>query len=276
MNGNLLREYQFSYQQGHSHTIDQEPATGKAESIAGFFDLTKIDEVGTNGTALNAPEINISYSTQHEHYADTAMLATPTTNCSPSGWSPKNGSGQCYLWSRTYYTDYISTLDNGRGWHENVSWVEGRNNTHGVDSGAINNATTCDGQETSSNRCGRADDQNWSRMAVQSRSAVSNGVTSSWSYDYYIRMNWPAPPCSDCNQGYDWGNQNDGDFADYYNGQFLSYSKVVVTAPDTSQQIHRYASSEGWGLAGRLGPGLEHHQLRRAQSLPPGSLLGRQ
>ncbi len=121
-------------------------------------------------------------------------------------------------------------MDNGRGWHENVSWVEGRNNTHGVDSGAINNATTCDGQETSSNRCGRADDQNWSRMAVQSRSAVSNGVTSTWSYDYYIRTNWPAPPCSDCNQGYDWGNQNDGDFADYYNGQFLSYSKVVVTA----------------------------------------------
>ncbi len=214
VNGNLLREYQFSYQQGHSHTIT-DPASGTPESIAGFFDLTKIDELGTNGTALNAPEINISYSTQHEHYADTALLATPTTNCSPSGWSPKNGSGQCYLWSRTYYTDYISTLDNGRGWHENVSWVEGRNNTHGVDSGAINNATTCDGQETSSNRCGRADDQNWSRMAVQSRSAVSNGVTSTWSYDYYIRMNWPAPPCSDCNQGYDWGNQNDGDFADY-------------------------------------------------------------
>jgi RHS repeat-associated protein len=206
--------------------------------------------LGTGGTALNAPEINISYNTQHEHYSDSALLATPTTNCSPSGWSPKNGSGQCYLWSRTYYTDYISTLDNGRGWHENISWVEGRNNTHGVNSGlAINNATSCDGQESSTNICGRADDENWSRMAVGGRSAVSNGVTSTWSYNYYIRMNWPAPPCSDCNQGYDWGNQNDGDYADYYNGQFLSYSKVVVTAPDSSQQIHRYASSEGWGLA---------------------------
>ncbi len=249
VNGNLLREYQFSYQQRHSHTIT-DPATGTDESLAGFFDLTKIDEFGTGGTALNAPEINISYSTQNEHYADTALLATPTTNCSPSGWSPKNGSGQCYLWSRTYYTDYISTLDNGRGWHENVSWVEGRNNTHGVNSGlAINHATSCDGHEASDNLCGRADDQNWSRMAVGSRSAVSNGLTSTWSYDYYIRENWPAPPCSDCNQGYDWGNQNDGDYADYYNGQFLSYSKVVVTAPDSSQQIHRYASSEGWGLA---------------------------
>src|SRR5712692_2016862 len=53
VNGNLLREYQFSYQQGHSHTIT-DPASGKADSIAGFFDLTKIDELGTNGTALNA------------------------------------------------------------------------------------------------------------------------------------------------------------------------------------------------------------------------------
>jgi RHS repeat-associated protein len=249
VNGNLLREYQFSYQQGHSHTIT-DPVTGTDESIAGFFDLTKIDELGTGGTALNAPEITISYSTQHEHYADTALLATPTSNCSPSGWSPKNGSGQCYLWSRTYYTDYISTLDNGRGWHESINWVEGRNNTHGVDSGlAINKAISCDGHEASNNLCGRADDQNWSHMAVGSRSAVSNGLTSTWSYDYYIRTNWPAPPCSDCNQGYDWGNQNDGDYADFYNGQFLSFSKVVVTAPDNSQQIHRYASSEGWGLA---------------------------
>src|SRR6266567_3889867 len=250
VNGNLLRQYQFSYEQSHSHTLDQEPVTGVAESIAGYFDLTQIKELGTGGTELNAPVITIAYSTEHEHYADTARLATPTSNCSPSGWSPKNGSGQCYLWSRTYYANYISTLDNGRGWHENISWVEGRNKTHGVNSGlAINNATSCDGQETSTNICGRADDQNWSRYAVQSRSAISNGVTSSWSYDYYIRENWPAPPCSDCNQGYDWGNQNDGDYADYYNGQFLSYSKVVVTAPDSSQQIHRYASSEGWGLA---------------------------
>jgi RHS repeat-associated protein len=248
VNGSLLREYLFKYEQSRPQDVT-DPTSGKTESIAGYLDLGEIDQLGTGGSALNAPVITIDYSTEHEHYSDSALLATPTSNCSPSGWSPKNGSGQCYLWSRTYTARYISTLDNGRGWHENVNWVEGRNNTHGVDSGAINNATTCDGQETSGNRCGRADDQNWSRYAVQSRSAVSNSVTSSWSYDYYIRMNWPAPPCSDCNQGYDWGNQNDGDYADFYNGQFLSYSKVVVTAPDSSQQVHRYASSEGWGLA---------------------------
>src|SRR5712692_4028618 len=238
-----------NYEQSRPQDIT-DPGTGKTESISGYLDLGEIDQLGTGGTALNAPVITLDYKTEHEHYVDTSFLATPTSNCSPSGWSPKNGSGQCYLWSRTYNNRYISTLDNGRGWHENISWVEGRNNTHGVNSGlAINNATSCDGHESSTNLCGRADDQNWSRMAVQSRSAISNGLTSTWSYDYYIRENWPAPPCSDCKQGYDWGNQNDGDYADYYNGQFLSYSKVVVTAPDNSQQVHRYASSEGWGLA---------------------------
>jgi RHS repeat-associated protein len=248
VNGNVLREYLFKYEQTRPQDIT-DPATGKTESISGYLDLGEIDQHGTTNTTLNAPVITIDYTSKPEHYSDTSFLATPTTNCSPSGWSPKNGSGQCYLWSRTFSTRYISTLDNGRGWHENVSWEEGRNNTHGVDSGAINNATTCDGQETSTNLCGRADDENWSHMAVGSRSAVSNGVTSTWSYTYYIRMNWPAPPCSDCNQGYDWGNQNDGDYADYYNGQFLGFSKVVVIAPDNSQQVHRYASSEGWGLA---------------------------
>jgi hypothetical protein len=132
VNGNLLREYLFKYEQTRPQDIT-DSGTGKTESISGYRDLGEIDQLGTGGTALNAPVITIDYSTQHEHYSDTSFLATPTNNCSPSGWSPKNGSGQCYLWSRTYYTDYISTLDNGRGWHEDVSWVEGRNNTHGVD-----------------------------------------------------------------------------------------------------------------------------------------------
>ncbi len=265
VNGNLLREYQFSYQQRHSHTIT-DPATGTDESLAGFFDLTKIDEFGTGGTALNAPEINISYSTQNEHYADTALLATPTTNCSPSGWSPKNGSGQCYLWSRTYYTDYISTLDNGRGWHENVSWVEGRNNTHGVNSGlAINHATSCDGHEASDNLCGRADDQNWSRMAVGSRRP---------HLDLVLRLLHPRELAGSTVLGLQPGLRL---------GQperrglcRLLQRAVPELLQSRGHRAGQLAANPPLRLLGRLGPGALHHQLCRSQSLPRGSLLGLQ
>ena len=31
--GNLLRQYQFSYEQSHSHTLDQEPVSGVAAGL---------------------------------------------------------------------------------------------------------------------------------------------------------------------------------------------------------------------------------------------------
>ena len=48
---------------------------------------------------------------------------------------------------------------------------------------------------SSSNLCGQADDAAWSRIVIAKRQANTNGVVSNWSYSYYLRTNWPAPPC---------------------------------------------------------------------------------
>ncbi len=160
-------------------------------------------------------------------------------------------SSWLFLWSQSYNARYLTSLDNGRGWHEDLTWKEARSNVHGVDSGALNNVFTCDGQESSSNLCGQADDAAWSRIVITKRVANTNRVMSSWSYSYYLRTNWPAPSCDNCNQGYMWGNINDGDYADYYNYVFTSFASAQVTNPDNSSGIYNYTSSDGlvWLLA---------------------------
>src|SRR5579883_2617285 len=77
VHGNLLHEYDFSYNQGGPVTM-VDPATGQSESVAGYLTLGKIAEKGTNGTSLNAPVITISYSQQWQHYSDLFSFATPT------------------------------------------------------------------------------------------------------------------------------------------------------------------------------------------------------
>ncbi|GHO64329.1 hypothetical protein KSC_032210 [Ktedonobacter sp. SOSP1-52] len=244
MQGHLLHKYLFSYEQTQPQTIT-DPLTGSQESVAGYLDLTQIQEQGTNGTTLNAPVINISYSTLPQRYVDLWRNASSAATC-PS-WTTSNGGG-CVLWETSYNGRYITTLDNGRGWHENVSWNEAHGNTHGVSSGNPNDPFACNGHQAAGTTCGTADDHSWSREVVTSRSSVTNGVTSSWKYQYGVNggeLSW----CTDCNYGYTWGNQNDTDYADYYNGQFTSFANAQVTQPDNSYQIEYFASTSGWGVA---------------------------
>jgi len=259
--GNVLHEYVFSYNQGGPQTIT-DPNTGKSESVAGYLTLGKIQEEGTNGTSLNAPVISISYQQKWEHYADLfSYAANNGTVCSPYSNAPRDGSssGPCYLWSQSYNAYYISNLDNGRGWNESITWKEAHSNTWGTDSGnGYNDAFACSSSQTSTNVCGKADDKNWSRVVVQSRTASSNSVTSTWSYNYYLQTglgaNFPghsAISCSgSCTQhpANTWGNQNDDDYADYYNGDFQSYKQVQVSLPDGSSQTLTYGATNGWGL----------------------------
>ncbi|GHO48680.1 RHS repeat-associated core domain-containing protein [Ktedonospora formicarum] len=242
--GHLLHKYVFSYEQTQPQTIT-DPLSGAQESVAGYLDLTKIQEQGTNGTTLNAPITTVSYTTKTQRYVDLWMNATNPPSC-PS-WTTSN-SGGCVLWSQSYNGRYISTLDNGQGWHENISWNEAHGNTHGVSSGDPNDPFACNGHQAAGTFCGTADDHSWSRIVVTSRSSVTNGVTSTWNYQYSVngyQANW----CGDCRYGYTWGNQNDLDYADFYNGQFTSFASAQVTQPDGSYQIETFSSTTGWGIA---------------------------
>lgn len=249
-----LHEYVFSYNQGGPQTIT-DPSTGQSESVSGYLTLGKIQEEGVGGAILNAPITTMQYTAVDQHYSDLFSDAIPTNNCSPYKGAPHDGS-YCYLWSKSYNTYYLTNLDNGRGWNESISWQEAHANTWGVDGGAINDAFNCSSSQTSTNICGRADDKNWSRVVVASRTAVSNGVSSKWSYNYYLQMGVGASypghstlSCSpSCSQTYDWGNQNDDDFADYYNGDFQSFYQVQVIQPDNSSQTMTYGATNGWGL----------------------------
>src|SRR5579883_966889 len=268
VNGNLLREYVFSYNQGGPMT-KADPNTGQNESVAGYLTLGKIQEEGTNGTTLNAPVVTISYVQQWEHYSDTFSYSDNGAGdlCSSYANAPRDGSstGPCYLWSVTYNHFYISNLDNGEGWNESITWQEAHSNTWGVDGGAVNDAFNCSSSQTSTNSCGRADDKNWSRVVVQKRTATSNGVSATWSYKYYLQtgvgISYPGFSVRLCpgsshswgqsctTQTYDWGDQNDDDAADYYNGSFQSFQQVQVTLPDGSSQTDTYGATTGWGLA---------------------------
>jgi hypothetical protein len=180
--GQVLHRYDFSYNQKPAFTI-RDALSGLNESVAGYLLLRRIQESGTNGAALNAPVTNMSYVAETEHYtaSDSAHIAQPTTNCGPA-WTPHYADGTCWLWQQTYNKYFLQNLDNGRGWNETVDWSESHGNTHGTDSGAANNALTCNPIRTSTNLCGQADDRSWSRMVVYHRTDVTNGVTSNWQY----------------------------------------------------------------------------------------------
>ncbi len=247
VNGHVLRRYNFSYNQGGPQTIT-EVYSGQKESVAGYLTLTKIQQLGTDGATLNAPVTTMGYVEQTQHYLDikTGANAIPSTNCGPA-WTPRDGNG-CFRWQQSYNSYYLSTIDNGMGWHAQMTWQEGHSNTHGVDSGAANNPFTCNGKQTITNWCGEADDMNWSRIVLTQRVELNNGVNSTWKYQYYLN-GLSSKPCATCAWGNTWGNQNDVDAADYYNGQFTSYAETVVTNPDSTSQINYFASTPGWGLA---------------------------
>ena len=229
----------------------QDPATGEQKSVAGYLNLTRIQELGTDGTALNAPVTTMTYTKQTEHYEDLSYKATPTTNCGPS-WNTG-----CYLWSQSYNNYYISTLDNGEGWHETITWKEARNNTYGVyvPSGTTVDALnpfSCDGQEANY-PCNEADYRAWSRIVVSARTAVTNGVSSTWSYQYKISvLGTNDTVCltqSVCGQGFTWGDINNNDYADYYDTQFISFAQAQVTEPDGTYSLHAFDATPGLGLA---------------------------
>jgi RHS repeat-associated protein len=253
---NTLRDYQFSYDQTpHGQITD--PATGKSESTAGKLVLTKLTEVGDDGaTAL--PTRSFSYSHQTQYYEDDANHAI--TNCGtflPPGYNPN-----CYLWSISYEGNsyYLSTADNGMGLTRSFSWANGRDNAQGVASGNIWDPLACNdgsGNPISTSPCNLADDQQWGRTVLtqdqgqvyQASTAGSSPVTSGNLYQYILTNPLPAQVCQTCNfPGMYWGNRNDNDANDFYNGKFMGFAQATVQNPDlTKRETHYFQSTMGWG-----------------------------
>lgn len=257
---NTLKTYQIGYEQTGPATIT-DPATGKQESAAGRLLLTRLKELGTDGaTAL--PMRTFAYTQKVQYFTDSAYHPNPTTNCGPS-WNTGNGSG-CLLWSQSYEGNsyYLSTVDNGMGLQQTYTWENARNNTHGVNGGGGTNTPDplyCNGLSATQQAtypCNMADDQSWSRVILTSQReqhhrAASTGnvlVDSLTNYGYSLTYPLNAQQCSDCVAGFYWGNQNDGDYLDYYNTRFMGFAQATVFDPDGSKEVHNYLSTDGFGV----------------------------
>jgi RHS repeat-associated protein len=253
-----LRDYQLGYEESGPTTIT-DPVTGQTESTSGMFDLTRIQEFGSDGTTAYPPT-TFGYTTQTEYYEDSTFFPYSQSFCGPS-WNTGGNGGTCDLWSQSYAGNsrYLSSIDNGQGLNQQITWENARNNTHG--SASPSDPFYCNTHQ-SGYPCNSADDQAWSRIVVQSRTntvqqITQNGqggaqtttpITSTYVYNYVQTYPLAAQECGDCVAGMYWGNQNDGDFLDYYNGKFMGFAQASVSNPDGSVEVDKYYSTMGWGV----------------------------
>ncbi len=93
----------------------------------------------------------------------------------------------------------------------------------------------------------RSDSVQQLTQAGQGGTLTSTPITSNWTYNYYL-SSLTAKECIDCVAGMYWGNQNDGDYMDYYNGKFMGFAEADVSNPDGSAEKHFYEATEGWGV----------------------------
>ncbi len=265
-----IRDYQLSYCIAGPNTyVDQN--TDNNFSTAGEFVLTKLQLLDENeASSPSMPPETFGYTYVEQIYEDSSWYSQPG-DC---GWTwnePGGDPSKCPLWSvnRSGNGILLSGVDNGMGGHTTFTWVPngGHNNTHGVNAGlTISDPTACNGHYTQNSTCALADDQNWSRALLQSRTDCAQWIESSstcaqiqdggsqpisdsatTSYTYSL-THLSAYQCPNCTYGYDWGNQNDGDYLDYYDTTFMGYAETDVTNPDTSVVKHHYLTTEGIGV----------------------------
>lgn len=227
--------------------------------MAGMLDLTRIKEVGDDGSTAY-PTTAIDYTTVTEYYEDSTF--NPNGPCGPS-WNTG-----CVLWSQSYANNsrYISTVTNGEGLNQTFQWALARNNTHGVNGGlTVTDPLACTNASPSVQAaypCDAVDDQAWSRAVVVQRDDTVERITQAGQggqqtttpvdtehqYTYYLSYPLSAQECGDCVAGMYWGNQNDGDYLDYYNGSFMGFTEAAVSNPDGSLEYHHYYATHGWGV----------------------------
>jgi RHS repeat-associated protein len=261
-----LRDYQLAYDQAAPPTIT-DPITGLQESVAGKFLLTQLSVIGDDNATV-MPNTQFTYSRHYQYYEDSQVFPTPATNCG-NVWNTGNGAG-CVLWSQSYEGNsyYLASASNGLGMSQTFTWVDNRDNMHGVPSGGQPyDPFYCTGLQDNNGGntypCNMADDATWSRISLKQKTnslirltqagqggaQTSTPVVGPTIYTYANATGLAAPKCvNDCAQGYSWGNNNDNDYLDFYNGRFMGFSQVGVSNPDGSTETHKFYSTEGWGL----------------------------
>jgi hypothetical protein len=156
-------------------------------------------------------------------------------------------------------------VSNGLGLQETFAWQLARNNFHGVNGGGGNaqNPYYCNNTSIQSTYpCNMPDDGSWSRAVLtqktvstvrltqngQGGAQTSTTVSGTTAYTYQVAWPLQAQMCGDCQASFYWGNQNDFDLLDFYNGKFMGFAQTAVSNPDGSLDVHRFLTTLGWGI----------------------------
>jgi RHS repeat-associated protein len=158
---------------------------------------------------------------------------------------------------------FLSSISNGQGLSQTFGWKVAHSNSHGVPGGGSNNANPfyCDSSQ-SGYPCDEADDMGWSHVVLiqqnnttvrltqngQGGQQTSTPITETTNYNYQLTYPLTAQQCSDCVAGMYWGNQNDGDYLNYYNAVFMGFAQATVYQPTGAVEVHDYYAGEGWGI----------------------------
>ncbi len=265
---NTLRDYQLGYDQSGTSTFT-DPVSGTQESAAGKLTLTKLTEIGNDGSTSLPPRA-FGYTQQTEYYEDTQASPKPATNCGPA-FNTGTGAGTtgCPIWnqSRDGNSFYLTSVSNGLGLAQSFTYQLARNNTHDPTTGSPGGGadpffcTNASADVQASYPCNVADDEAWSRVVLTQKTnsllrlfknplgagTSQRTVNSTTSYAYQVPA-LTAQPCPDCGFGLYWGNQNDFDFLDFYNYKFMGFAQATVSNPDGTKEVHSYHSTEGIGI----------------------------
>jgi hypothetical protein len=258
---NTLRGYSLGYEQSGPGAI-VDVTNNVAASNAGMLDLTQFQETGSD-VSTKLPMRTFTYSTQTNYYEDSWFKPNPSTTCGPA-WNTGNGSG-CLLWEQSYDNNsrFLTSASNGQGLAQSFGWTLARDNSHGVNNGGSNNADPfyCNSHQTGY-PCNEADDSGWSHVVLtqdntttirltqngQGGTQTSTPITGTTNYTYKLTYPLPAQQCSDCVAGMYWGNQNDNDYLNYYNGVFMGFAQTTVNEPSGAVEVHKFYAGEGWGI----------------------------
>ncbi len=270
---NLAFRYDLSYQDVPFTTQYWDDFTQIQQAAAGEHLLTSIvPTVYQNGVAHVKKGLILAYTgPQEDRYQDTSQKI-------------QNGTQTIQVGTFWQYLDRYQDLDTGVG--ATVSYLEAAGNTHGTPDTTDGNGNVIDDRldptycavHGCSGSYNPAEDHSWSLQVVTQMQALGTDSTDSiplptTTYHYSLATVGTDPSCNPITgsgvppqeaqcvrdtwiPGYD-GTQTrhpDGDWQDYYHGEFRGFNIVYTTNPEGDLTADYYYSTEAWYTPESDGP----------------------
>ncbi|MBV9711282.1 MAG: hypothetical protein JO011_10265, partial [Ktedonobacteraceae bacterium] len=220
--------------------------TGTSEWCTGEHVLNSITPtVYQNGVGHQLPGVTFNYNGEHNYYYDSTQKV-------PYG----NYASNTYLYYLASYHDH----SNGTG--EIITYQTAYNNTHGTPNSGTDNRfdpTYCYTHNTCTGSFANPGDRAWTVQVVHTVTAIGTDSSSSslqpatTTYAYNMSIWGGTCPADSAGltscTGYAWYPSGEGDWQDFYHGEFHGFGIVYITSPSGDLTVEDYASTEGWGTA---------------------------